>query len=103
MDVAEYDPVLRIGFSTPAVDQENPPTFGAMVSCISMCIRLLSKVRNPASETSCVLGCDLMKRANHLVFVVGRLCDHAKMPGWRQKMEFNPIEYNVPMLEMDHC
>ena len=45
MDVEEYDHVLMIGFSTPAVDQDNQPTFGAMVSCISMCIRLLSKVK----------------------------------------------------------
>ena len=44
MDVCEFEPVLMIGFSTPAVDQDSPPTFGAMVSCISLCIRLLSKV-----------------------------------------------------------
>lgn len=44
MDVGEYDPMLMVGFNTPAVDQDSPPTFGAMISCISLCIRLLSKV-----------------------------------------------------------
>ena len=44
MDIGEYEPFLAIGFSTPPVDQDIPPTFGTLLSCVSVCMRLLMKV-----------------------------------------------------------
>ena len=44
MDIGEYEPFLAIGFSTPPVDQDIPPTFGTLLSCVSVCMRLLLKV-----------------------------------------------------------
>lgn len=45
MDVGEYEPFLAMGFNTPPIDHETPPTFGTMLSCVSVGIRLLSKVK----------------------------------------------------------
>ena len=45
MDIGEYEPFLAMGFSTPPVDQDIPPTFGTLLSCVSVCMRLLTKVR----------------------------------------------------------
>lgn len=44
MDVGEYEPFLAMGFNTPPIDHDTPPTFGTMLSCVSVGIRLLSKV-----------------------------------------------------------
>lgn len=44
MDISEYEPFLKIGFSTPSADRDSEPTFGTMVSCINICLRLLTKV-----------------------------------------------------------
>jgi len=44
MDVEEYEALLDIGFATPSIDQDTPPTFGTPISCATMCLRLLSKV-----------------------------------------------------------
>ncbi|KAL5011424.1 hypothetical protein ScPMuIL_009975 [Solemya velum] len=44
MDLSEYEPFLAIGFSTPSVDQDFQPTFGTMLSCVNVCIRLLQKM-----------------------------------------------------------
>ncbi|XP_052220538.1 nucleoporin NUP188-like [Dreissena polymorpha] len=44
MDVGEYEPFLGVGFSTPPADQDTPPTFGTMLSCVNIAIRLLAKL-----------------------------------------------------------
>ena len=46
MDIGEYEPFLAVGFSTPPVDQDVPPTFGTLLSCVNVCLRLLMKVNN---------------------------------------------------------
>jgi len=46
MDYSEYEPFLALGFSAPAVDQDNIPGFGTLTSCVrDVCVRLLTKVR----------------------------------------------------------
>ncbi|KAL4219660.1 hypothetical protein ACF0H5_022232 [Mactra antiquata] len=44
MDVGEFEPFLALGFSTPPIDQETQPTFGSMLSCVNVCLRILSKM-----------------------------------------------------------
>ena len=44
MDVGEFSPFLDMGFSSPPVDHDTPPTFGTMLSCVTVAIRILSKV-----------------------------------------------------------
>ena len=51
MDIGEYEPFLAMGFSTPPVDQDIPPTFGTLLSCVSVCMRLLTKVRHSYNVT----------------------------------------------------
>ncbi|KAL3870342.1 hypothetical protein ACJMK2_038416 [Sinanodonta woodiana] len=43
MDINEYEPFLAVGFSTPTVHNDSAPTFGTLLSCISVCMRMLSK------------------------------------------------------------
>ncbi|XP_052790535.1 nucleoporin NUP188-like isoform X2 [Mya arenaria] len=44
MDVGEFSPLVEIGFSTPPVDHDAPPTFGTLLSCITIAIKMLSKL-----------------------------------------------------------
>ena len=44
MDISEFEPFLKIGFSTPSVEQDSEPTFGTMVSSINICLKFLTKV-----------------------------------------------------------
>ncbi|XP_053381028.1 nucleoporin NUP188-like isoform X2 [Mercenaria mercenaria] len=55
MDVGEYEPFLALGFSTPPADQDTPPTFGTMLSCVSVGLRLLTKMdgsKSPQKQDS---------------------------------------------------
>jgi nuclear pore complex protein Nup188 len=44
MDVGEYVPILAIGFSTPSLEQDTPPSFGTLVSSTNLCVQLLAKL-----------------------------------------------------------
>ncbi|XP_025113317.1 LOW QUALITY PROTEIN: nucleoporin NUP188 homolog [Pomacea canaliculata] len=44
MDMCEFEPLVDLGFSTPSVDHQSPLTFGSLISCVSACLRQLSKV-----------------------------------------------------------
>ena len=44
MDISEYEPLLLIGFSTASVDQEPLLTFGTLVSCTNVCLKMLTRV-----------------------------------------------------------
>ena len=67
MDIGEYEPFLAMGFSTPPVDQDIPPTFGTLLSCVSVCMRLLTKVRHRYNATV-QQACDVM----HLCILIAR-------------------------------
>ncbi|ESO92947.1 hypothetical protein LOTGIDRAFT_175627, partial [Lottia gigantea] len=73
MDISEYEPILGLGFSTPSIDQEAPPTFGMLISCITSCFRLLSKIdpkggssphKSPDTEAVQLIS------KNHVVYVM---------------------------------
>ncbi|XP_077986150.1 nucleoporin NUP188-like [Glandiceps talaboti] len=44
MDVSDYVILFNLGFSTPSIDQDTPPSFGCLVACINMCVRVLYKL-----------------------------------------------------------
>ena len=54
--MTDYDVLLSLGFGTPAVDQQSFPTFGTLISCVTMSFRILCKV-----DTSCMSQNDFVK------------------------------------------
>ncbi|CAG5119880.1 unnamed protein product, partial [Candidula unifasciata] len=43
-DVKEWEPVLTLGFSTPSLDDNDGAiSFGTLLNCVTICVRLLSK------------------------------------------------------------
>ena len=38
MDIDEYFLLFGVDFKTPVLDSESSPTFGALVSCLNMCL-----------------------------------------------------------------
>jgi len=51
MDISEFEPFLKIGFSTPSVEQDSEPTFGTMVSSINICLKFLTKIEPKMSPS----------------------------------------------------
>ncbi|XP_038046857.1 nucleoporin NUP188-like isoform X2 [Patiria miniata] len=50
VDILEYQMLLGLGFSTPTLETDIEPSFGLLISCINMCVQLLSKL--DCSKTS---------------------------------------------------
>ncbi|KAJ8299932.1 hypothetical protein KUTeg_021451 [Tegillarca granosa] len=45
IDFNEYEPFLAMGFSGPSTDQDSPPSFGTLTSCVrDVCVRFLGKI-----------------------------------------------------------
>jgi len=44
MDLEEFPPLLSLGFSSPAVDNEEPLSFGTLLACLSMALSNLGPV-----------------------------------------------------------
>ncbi|CAH1785634.1 unnamed protein product, partial [Owenia fusiformis] len=91
MDLSEYDPFLGIGFSTPSIDNDTPPTFGTLVSGINVCVRFLQKleprlgspVKSPASLTepiSIPKPIVMFVLENSLVLMMSQACRYLKEP-----------------------
>ncbi|KAK3087060.1 hypothetical protein FSP39_001128 [Pinctada imbricata] len=52
MDYTEYEPFLAIGFTPPSTDQDSPPSFGTLMSCVrDVCVGILNKLE-PRGSTS---------------------------------------------------
>ncbi|XP_059142292.1 nucleoporin NUP188-like isoform X2 [Physella acuta] len=50
VDVTEWEPILRLGFGTPSLDDDvEGITFGTLLNCVTVCVRHLSRMDGKAS------------------------------------------------------
>ncbi|KAK6196211.1 hypothetical protein SNE40_001479 [Patella caerulea] len=90
MDISEYEPLLGMGFCTPSIDQETAPTFGMLISCITSCFRLLTKIdpkggsphKSPDSDTLQFISKNnvIFVMENSLYILMSQSCRYLKDP-----------------------
>ncbi|XP_048580591.1 nucleoporin NUP188 isoform X2 [Nematostella vectensis] len=70
MDIDEHLPILALVFSSPAIDHEEPLSFGTLLACLNMCLTHMSPgdVRSPAKSPVKTLSETLPK--NLLMFAM---------------------------------
>ena len=45
MDTSEYEALLDNAFGGPVMDHDSTPSFGTPLTCASLCLRMINKVR----------------------------------------------------------
>ena len=70
MDIGEFEPFLVMGFNAPPVDQDIPPTFGTLLTCVSVCLRLLMKVQSTLVILTSVISNNRLSRRENLIPVL---------------------------------
>ncbi|XP_041368362.1 nucleoporin NUP188-like [Gigantopelta aegis] len=89
MDMTDYDVLLSLGFGTPAVDQQSFPTFGTLISCVTMSFRILCKIdprgsgspHRQADTTTCQnisKSLVLFILENALYIIMSQACRHLR-------------------------
>ncbi|KAK3743945.1 hypothetical protein QZH41_020284 [Actinostola sp. cb2023] len=90
MDIDEYVPIATLGFSSPAIDREEPLSFGTLLACLNMCLTNLSPggdvrspVKSPVKTLSETLPRSLLMFAmeNAMVLVLSQASRYLRDPG----------------------
>lgn len=88
MDVEGHAPVVTLAFSSPALDHEEPLSFGTLLACLNMCLTNLSSgdirspVRSPVKTVSEILPRHLLMFAveNAVILALSQASRYLKDP-----------------------